>query len=276
MAEATIPAQFAPLFTLDSAELAHDYDRISAERQFVSGQRLVQELAIVAGEHVLDVGCGTGLLAQHVADRVGPSGSVLGIDPLPQRIELARTKAQANLAFDVGDAYALDGLPDGGFDVVYLNAVFHWLPEKEGPLRQFARLLRTGGRLGISAGARSRGSPFEDAIDSVLSQPPYADYLRARPRVTFRVDEAEMRSLLQAAGFSIAKLETLSSVQYYATAEDAIRFIQASSFGNFLSGLPDALRPAARAAIAQALAATATRQGIPRDVRRVLTVAIRR
>lgn len=269
------PTAAAPSLDLDNEALARDYERISAERQFVSGLRLVEALAIAAGERVLDVGCGTGLLAAHAADRAGPSGRVLGIDPLPQRIALAQAKARPNLAFEVGDAYALDGLPDGAFDVVYLNAVFHWLPEKAGPLRQFARLLRPGGRLGISAGAPGRGSSFEDAIDGVLSRPPYAEHLKARPRATFRIEESEMRELLRATGFSIVRLEALTAVQQYATAEDAIRFIQASSFGNFLSGMPDQLRSAARAAIAQALSATATSQGIPRDVRRVLAVAFR-
>src|SRR5262249_12278393 len=82
----------APLLTLDSDVLAREYERVSAERQFRSGQRLVEELAVSSGERVLDLGCGTGLLARHIADRVGPSGYVLGIDPLPLRIELAQAK----------------------------------------------------------------------------------------------------------------------------------------------------------------------------------------
>jgi len=75
---------------------------------------------------------------------------VLGLDPLPHRIELAREKTRPNLSFDVGDANDLSMLAQSSFDVVVLNAVFHWLPEKTGPLRQFARVLRSRGRLGIS------------------------------------------------------------------------------------------------------------------------------
>jgi arsenite methyltransferase len=71
---------------------------------------------------------------------------VLGLDPLPRRIALAREKTRPNLAFDVGGANDLSMLAPSSFDVVVLNAVFHWLPEKMGPLRQFARVLRRGGR----------------------------------------------------------------------------------------------------------------------------------
>src|SRR5229473_4240462 len=90
-----------PSLLLDNSELARDYDRISATRQFQSGKRLVADLSIKPGEHVLDVGCGTGLLAEHIADLVGSTGYVLGVDPLPLRIELAQAKARPTLEFKV-------------------------------------------------------------------------------------------------------------------------------------------------------------------------------
>src|SRR5262245_48969914 len=115
--------QRAPSLSEDSDQLARDYEQVSRNRQFQSGLRLVAALAIAAGERVLDVGCGTGLLAEHVAAIVGPTGHVLGIDPLPLRIELAQGKARPNLEFQVGNAADLSSVPDGSIDVVCLNAV---------------------------------------------------------------------------------------------------------------------------------------------------------
>ena len=93
--------------TLDTQELAHHYEQVSAAHQFKAGQILIEELAITLGEKVLDVGSGTGLLAEYVAGLVGPTGSVVGIDPLPLRIALAQQKGRSNLRFQVGTASRL-------------------------------------------------------------------------------------------------------------------------------------------------------------------------
>src|SRR5258708_39026660 len=139
-----------PSLALDNTDLARDYEQISATRQLLAGKRLVADLAIQPGERVLDIGCGTGLLAEHIAELVGPTGRVLGVDPLPLRIGLALAKARPNLSFQVGDAYDLDGLPSSACDVAVLNAMFHWLPEKTCPLLTFAPLLRRRGRIASS------------------------------------------------------------------------------------------------------------------------------
>src|SRR6266436_6163712 len=121
---------------LDTKDLAQLYEQVSAERQYKAGQRLIQGLAVTAGETVLDIGCGTGALAAYVATIVGPTGMVIGVDPLPLRIEIAQRRARANLTFRIGNASDLTEFPPETFDVVSMNAVFHWLPEKREPLRQ--------------------------------------------------------------------------------------------------------------------------------------------
>jgi hypothetical protein len=69
----------------DTPELASAYDRTSLY-QFENGKQLVSALSISVGECVLDIGAGTGHLAAYVGKIVGPSGWVVGIDPLPLRI----------------------------------------------------------------------------------------------------------------------------------------------------------------------------------------------
>jgi arsenite methyltransferase len=266
-----------PSLTEDNDELARDYDRVSVDRQFLSGKMLVRDLAVAAGERVLDVGCGTGLLAEYIADRVGPTGTVLGVDPLPLRIELARAKARPNLKFKVADAYDLSAILAVDFDVVCLNAVFHWLPEKSRPLREFARVLKPGGRLGISSGAKGPRTRFQELVSEVLARPPFNAYARPLGGLTHRVDEQEMRQLLAAAGFAVKSIDARESVRGFASPELLVRYSEASSFGNLLAHLPVALRPAAREAIGREAAALAAPDGtISQSSRRMVAIAVRR
>ena len=65
------------------------------------------------------------------------------------------------------------------------------------------------------------------------------------------------------------------NLEHFATPETALEFVEASSFGNFLSHLPESLRPPARAAIATELEQFVTREGIERESTRIVAVALK-
>jgi SAM-dependent methyltransferase len=266
-----------PSLTEDSDELARTTSASASAGSSESGKRLVQVLAIVPGERVLDVGCGTGLLAEHIADIVGPAGHVLGIDPLPLRIELAQAKARPNLEFRIGSAYDLSSIVSGSLDVVCLNAVFHWLPDKAGPLREFARVLRPGGRIGIGGGTKEQDSQVRQVMSAVLARPRFAAYPRPSGGIVHRVDERQMRELLVAAGFEVRSIDLYDSPHVHASPDAVIRYSEASSFGNLLAHLPQELRPTARAALVREVASLAAPDGtIAQEGRRMIAIGIRR
>jgi ubiquinone/menaquinone biosynthesis C-methylase UbiE len=117
-------------------------------------QRTINLARIQPGEQVLDVGCGTGTLAMDVARRVGRAGRVAGIDPGPQQIARARSKAARSnvpIEFQVGVIEQLP-FPDQTFDVVLSTLMMHHLPAslKRRGLAEIARVLKPGGRLIIA------------------------------------------------------------------------------------------------------------------------------
>jgi len=124
--------------SLDTPGLAETYDRLG-HRQFANGKLLIADLQVLPGHHVLDIGSGTGLLGEYVAGRIGPRGRVIGIDPLPSRVEVAQRHTAGNFQVQVGRAEDLSAFPGESIDIVYTNSVFHWIGDQAQALREARR-----------------------------------------------------------------------------------------------------------------------------------------
>jgi SAM-dependent methyltransferase len=105
--------------------------------------------APAAGEAVLDVACGTGVVAVAAARAVGPGGRVLGIDLADAMVHASRQRAQhlglGQAGFERMDAEQLQ-LPDASFDLVLCALGLMYVPDPDAALRQLHRVLRPGGR----------------------------------------------------------------------------------------------------------------------------------
>jgi ubiquinone/menaquinone biosynthesis C-methylase UbiE len=125
-------------------------------------QRVVELAGLAGHEHVLDAGCGTGMMALRIVARF-PGCVVQGVDISPKMIAAAHRDAQEQgLAADFRVASILDlPYPDSTFDVVITNIMYHHLDlaEKQQAVSQIARVLKPGGRY-VSAefGPRARNS----------------------------------------------------------------------------------------------------------------------
>jgi demethylmenaquinone methyltransferase/2-methoxy-6-polyprenyl-1,4-benzoquinol methylase/phosphoethanolamine N-methyltransferase len=130
------------------------YDAVSWLMSFGQAPAIRRKTLAVAklqpGERVLDVGCGPGSLSIPAAEKVGPAGSVAGIDASPEMIAVARGKARKkglDLDFRVAPVEALP-FADGEFDVVLSSFMLHHLPEdvREAGFAEVYRALKPGGR----------------------------------------------------------------------------------------------------------------------------------
>ena len=113
------------------------------------GRGLIEALRLQAGEHVLEVGCGHGELGAWVAERLGPKGRMAGVEPLPLRVVMA-SRRHPRFEVHEGRAEALTAFAAASFDAVYLNGVFPRLAQPSLALSEARRVLRPGGRIGLS------------------------------------------------------------------------------------------------------------------------------
>jgi len=148
---------------------AAEYDKKHAF-VYEKAKGLVELLAPKAGERILDLGCGTGVLTTEIAGR---GAEILGVDRSEEMIVQARKKFPA-LPFETLDARELRF--EAEFDAVFSNAVLHWIPEAEQVIAGVARALKPGGRLVAEFGGKGNiqrlVAGFHGAFSALGMRPP--------------------------------------------------------------------------------------------------------
>jgi ubiquinone/menaquinone biosynthesis C-methylase UbiE len=109
---------------------------------------LIRLAALRPGERVLDVACGTGVIARLASQQVGATGTVAGLDVNPGMLAVARSVKWPGMPIEWHEASAeAMSLPDESFDVVLCQMGLQFMPDKDAALREMLRVLVHNGRL---------------------------------------------------------------------------------------------------------------------------------
>jgi arsenite methyltransferase len=129
--------------------VADQLEALYRKRDIVRRRALVHEaLNAQPGERILDVGCGPGFYVAETLDRVGPGGSVVGVDTSAPMLAIARKRVagRENVELREGAATALP-VDDASFDAALSVQVFEYIPETAAALAELRRVVRPGGRI---------------------------------------------------------------------------------------------------------------------------------
>jgi trans-aconitate 2-methyltransferase len=188
---------------------AKDYERNSQAQQ-KWGRELIANLNLKGVEDILDLGCGDGKVTAEIAHLVG-TGSVTGVDNSMQMIELAKEKypqnKHPNLSFQVMDVSDLSF--EDCFDVVFSNAVLHWVNNHQPVVDGLYKSLRVGGKILLRMGGKGDAAGILSVKDELKTSKKWAQYFTEfeLPFTFLGVDDYQV--LLRAAGFSEKRVELI-------------------------------------------------------------------
>jgi ubiquinone/menaquinone biosynthesis C-methylase UbiE len=230
------------------------YERELVPAVFAAWAPILVELAKPrASERVLDVACGTGIVARTAAKHVGPTGTVVGVDLNPGMLTVARSVADArsggSLQWQEANANELP-FPDDSFDIVYCQLGLQFFADRVAALREMHRVLSTEGRLALMVWRGIHESPgfatLAESLERHIGQPSAAIM-----RAPFGLSDAdELATLVHAAGFQdVAIQQRVGTVRFPSIEKFVLSYVAGSPLAGPVSQADDAPR---RALIADA------------------------
>lgn len=161
---------------------------------------LIRTARLRSSERVLDVACGTGVVARLASKAVGPSGTVAGLDANPGMLAVARAATPPGTTIDWHEASAETmPFPDASFDAVLCQMGLQFMPDKHAALGEMRRVLAPGGRLILNAPGPTP-PPF-DILVKALARHIGPEAAGFSSQVFSLHDTAQVRSLISDAGF---------------------------------------------------------------------------
>ena len=230
------------------------------------GAAALKAAAPRAGEHVLDIGCGTGGTSLALAQAVGPSGKVLGLDVSPRLLEAARQRGagQANLSFIEADAAAHPFEPR--FDLLFSRFGVMFFADPLAAFANLRRALKPGGRMAFVCWRAFKDNdwafvPFMAALKHLppIERPP-AD----APGPFAFADQQRVLGILARAGFADAAMTPHDGLlRQGADLDEAMAYVQQIGPASvLLAGAPPDMVEHAKQAVRAAMAPYAQPGGV--------------
>ena len=168
-------------------------------------ERLIERTRLTGNERVLDVACGTGIVARLVRNRLGASASVVAVDKSPLMLATAR-RIDGTIDWREGDALSLPVADEEQFGAVFCHQGLQFFPDKLAGLREMRRVLSPGGRIAVGVWRSAEENTLFGTLDRAAERfvGPIHDIRHSFP-------EADaLRGLLFETGFQNVEVASLT------------------------------------------------------------------
>lgn len=182
---------------------------------------LVELAGVAPGHAVLDVACGTGIVARTAADQAGPDGRIVGLDINDGMLAVAR-RLRADIQWEKGDAADLP-FPDGSFDVVLCQASLMFFPDRARALREMARVATVDGTVAVQVWAGLDSQPAYGPFVDVAARHAGPEAIQLLGAYWALGDLDLLRALFEAAGLQVTATETRLGNARFASIDELVR-----------------------------------------------------
>jgi ubiquinone/menaquinone biosynthesis C-methylase UbiE len=220
-------------------------------------EEVVEVAGVRPGQRVLDIACGTGVVARTAARRPGSGGNVTGLDLSAPMLDVARSAAAAEgatIGWREGSALQLP-FADQAFDIAFCQQGLQFFPDRPAAMREMYRVLAPGGKLVLSAWREIELSPgfavLAQALTSHVS-PEAGALLKSGPFGLSTTEE--LRDLIAGAGFEAISIRGAAKVLRYPSSDEfVLRYAAGSALAAAVANLGDDAWTALLAEVAERL-----------------------
>jgi SAM-dependent methyltransferase len=205
-----------------SVAAAEAYESKFVPALFAEWAPLVVEAAGVrAGQAVLDVACGTGVVAREVADRVGATGRVVAVDINEAMLTVAR-RLNPDIDWRTADACSLP-FPDSSFDAVLCQAALMFFPDRAGAVREMGRVVSDAGTAAVQVWASLDSQPAYGPFVDVAARHAGPDAVDLLSSYWTLGDLDRLGALFAEAGLTVTARKTHVGTARFDSIEELVR-----------------------------------------------------